>query len=370
MSQEHAFLHALAAFRPFISSNKLRELIQRTGAPRAAWEATGEVLEAHGWTDEQRSRFQEHRREWRVDTTYEALKKANVAMVTEDDERFPRLLKEIYDPPLVLYVRGELRAEEIAVAVVGSRKATPYGKTATNLLVRPLASRGVTIVSGLAYGIDAEAHRATLAVHGRTIAVLGSGVDEMSLYPRAHRQLAADIIAAGGAVVSEYAPGTGPQGYFFPQRNRLIAGLSRAVVVVEADEGSGALITARAGLNENREVFAVPGPITSDLSRGTNALLGEGATPARRAEDILETLELTQLFAPAPEAVSPPTTQPPLPQPDGTVALLHLLSGSPLNVDEIVERSTLAPNVVASLLTVLELDGRVRDVGGKHYVRV
>jgi DNA processing protein len=369
MSEEEPFLHALEAFRPFLSASRLRELPRFTGSPRAAWEADDALLQSLHWTEEQCARFHEHRQNWNVAVSYERLQGSGIEIIPENDERFPRLLTEIFDPPLLLYVRGELRAEEVAVAVVGSRNATPYGKTATNLLVRPLASREVLIVSGLAYGIDAEAHRAALAVHGRTVAVLGSGADDASLYPRAHRQLAADIVAKGGAVVSEYAPGTRPQGYFFPQRNRLISGLAHAVVVVEADEQSGALITARSGLEQNREVFAVPGPITSPLSRGTNTLLREGAAPARRAEDILDALELSQVLSrvrdsdgePAPSITAPP---------DDAQALLLTLSAQPLGIDEIVNMSTLPPNVVASLLTVLELDGRVRDVGSRQYIRV
>jgi DNA processing protein len=365
MREEGMFLHAIAACRPFISPNRLRELIASVGSARAAWDATEERLRPLGWTDEQRARFLEHRQTWNIERETERLERSGIVLIAHDDARIPDVLTQIYDPPLALYVRGDLRADDLAVAVVGSRKATPYGKTATNFLVRPLASRGVAIVSGLAYGVDAEAHRAALAVHGRTIAVLGSGVDDTALYPRAHRQLAADIVAAGGVVMSEYAPGTKPQGYFFPQRNRIIAGLSRAVIVVEADEKSGALITAKSALEENRDVFAVPGPITSPLSRGTNALLREGAAPALSAESVFQQLELDELLPEKAEERNVPQAPD-----DNTGRILAALSGQPLSIDDLVQHSTLPPHVVASLLTVLELDGRVRDVGGKHYVRV
>jgi DNA processing protein len=366
MPEEKAFLHALGGIRPLLSVIRLRELVQAAGSCAAAWESSASLLQTLGWSDEQRQSFFSHRKTWNIDQAYARLRASDIEILSQSDARFPALLTHIYDPPLALYVRGELRAEEITVAVVGSRKATPYGKTATNMLVRPLASRGVTIVSGLAYGIDAEAHRATLGVRGRTIVVLGSGCDEASLYPRAHRELAREIVSSSGAVISEYPPGTTPQGYFFPQRNRIIAGCSAAVVVVEADEGSGALITARAALNENREVFAVPGPITSTASRGTNALLREGAAPARHAEDVLEELERSRLL-PEPRTAAPDA--PDLPKGDAG-AVLTFVSGPPQSIDEIVEGSKLRPNVVASLLTLLELDGRVRDVGGKKYVRV
>ena len=291
-AEDLPYWHALGALRPFVSALRLRELVARTGSPRTAWETSDEFLQQVGWTEEQRTHVRDVRDHFHPDEEYARLTVGGLRIVTQEDEQFPALLREIYDPPLLLYIRGELPHDVPCVAIVGSRKATQYGKTATNLLVRPLASRGLTIVSGLAYGIDAEAHRATLAVHGKTIAVLGSGSDDAALYPRAHRQLAADIVASGGAVITEYPPGTRPQGYFFPQRNRIIAGLSRALVVVEADEKSGALITARLALDQNREVFAVPGPITSDLSRGTNGLLRDGAAPARSADDIWAALEL------------------------------------------------------------------------------
>ncbi len=190
-------------------------------------------------------------------------------------------------------------------------------------------------------------------------------MDNASLYPRAHRSLAHDIITAGGAVMSEYPPGTRPQGYFFPQRNRVIAGMSRAVVVVEADEKSGALITAREGLEQNRDVFAVPGPITAPTSAGTNRLLRDGAAPARSAEDILDALALQQTLPAAPAPAHPSTED------TGELAtILPHLHGDPRSIDDLSKVSTLPPNVVASVLTMLELDGRVRDVGGKHYVRV
>ncbi len=368
MLEEKSWLHAFASCRPFVSAEKLRHLFDAAGSWQQAWNAPDDTLRSAMWTDDQRQRFAELRRSWNVDRAYADLAAQGIVLVAEKDPSFPALLKQIYDPPIALYARGDLWHEETAIAVVGSRKATPYGKTATHLLTRPLAARGITIVSGLAYGIDAEAHRAALGVHGRTIAVLGSGVDQSSLYPRAHRALADEIIAKGGVVLSEYAPGARPQGYFFPQRNRIISGLSRAVIVVEADEHSGALITAKAALDQNRDVFAVPGPITSDLSRGPHGLIRDGATPACCAEDILEALEFENLL-PLAGPRELPTAEPPRHE-ENSGLVLQLLSTAPRTIDELVQHSKLPPNVIASLLTILEIHGRVRDLGGKQYVKL
>lgn len=364
---EHPFLHALCAFRPLVSATHLHDLVRSSPSPEAAWNAPEETLRKLGWTREQRTQFLAHRNAWQPARRYERLREQEIALLPYGQEAFPALLKEIHDPPLALYVRGTLPPDNrLTLAFVGSRKATPYGKTAVNMLVRPLAARGAAIISGLAYGIDAEAHRATLAVRGTAVAVLGGGVDDAALYPRAHRGLANDIIASGGAVISEFPPGTPPVAHHFPQRNRVIAGLSRGIVIVEAAERSGALITARLGLEQNRDVFVVPGPITSPASAGTNALLREGAAPVRSAEDIMESLELTDLLAQTTRERDEEVGD----AADDRATLLRVITRDPQSLDEIVQRSTLAPNVVASLITVLELDGCVRDVGGRNYVRV
>lgn len=295
MTGEKYFLHALAAFRPFISSLKLHELVATAENLENAWKVDERKLTELGWNEEQKQKFKEHRTNWKLERNFELLSNDGIAVVSFFDENFPKSLKNIFDPPLALYVRGNIEAEFFAIGFVGSRKATPYGKIATNILVRPLASKRITIISGLAYGIDAEAHRATLSVLGKTIAVLGGGIDEATLYPRSHRELAKEIIAKGGAVVSEYPPKTQSLPSNFPERNRIISGLSKAIVVVEAGERSGALITARIALEQNREVFAVPGAITSELSKGTNRLIREGAQPVQSAEDLMESLELAEV---------------------------------------------------------------------------
>lgn len=429
-----AYLHGLCALRPRVSTLRLRALLDAAGSPASAWNADGPLLKRAGWTEEAVTTLTEHRRRWDLASEYARLGALGIRLVPLEVPEVPPLLPHIYDPPLALYVRGKLPGDALAIAVVGSRTATPYGRAATQALVRPLSARGLVIVSGLAFGIDAEAHRAALETHGTTVAVLGTGVDEASVYPRSHRQLAKDIVAASGAVASEFPPGTTARPEHFPQRNRIIAGLARATVVVEATTQSGALITARLALAENREVLAVPGPITAPTSEGTNRLLREGAAPALSADDILDALSLRDTLAPpllrAPGADRPESgkhARPRVPRnvlraavatpsgqglpaaggeergarrseesrwdsgatasedargrprgeettftphADHAARVLSFLSADPQTIDELLAVCTLPPHEVAATLTVLELEGRVRDVGGKHYVRV
>ena len=365
-----AILNALASFRPSTTSLKLHELIKRAGNVEKAWDTPDEALEQYGWTTELRQKFNEHRAHFNIENGLQKLYEKNISFVSFYSQQYPKVLRTIFDPPLGLYVRGHLQEDGFNIAFVGSRKATPYGKTATNMLVKPLAAKGANIISGLAYGIDAEAHRATLSVHGITTAVLGNGCDEATMYPRAHRELARQIVDNDGAVVSEYPPGTRPLGYFFPQRNRIVAGLSRALIVIEAGEKSGALITARLALDQNREVFALPGPITSEMSQGTNSLLREGASPALNAEQIIETLELFNLFdTKKVQQVLRKNESTNIPATDDE-KILSILSSIPTTIDKIVENSKLPSNVVSSVMTMLEIDGLAKDVGGKNYVRI
>lgn len=266
-------------------------------------------------------------------------------MIVVPRSRLPPLLRAIHDPPRRLHVRGNgdpaLLASP-AVAVVGARACSPYGAQVARMLGRELAAAGLVVVSGLARGIDAEAHRGSLETTGRTVAVLGCGIDRD--YPAVHASLA-EQVGERGLIVSEYEPGVEPAPWRFPARNRIIAGLCVATVVVEARERSGALITADFALEEGREVFAVPGEITSALSAGTNALLRLGATPLTGANDVLETLGV--------EAAPAKTEE--------THPLLELL---PSTVDELVRASGMAANEVAATLAELELAGLAREGEG------
>ena len=286
---------------------------------------------------------------------YEArLAASGFRFVGRSDVRFPGLLRSIHDPPPGLFLRGSADAELLgrpAVAVVGARSCSGYGATVARALGRDLAAAGLVVVSGLARGIDGEAHRGALEADGVTVGVLGCGIDRD--YPAVHGELA-QRIAETGLVVSEYAPGVDPAPWRFPARNRLIAGLAAATVVVEARERSGALITADLALEEGREVFTVPGEITSSLSAGTNALLKLGATPLTCAEDVLATLGVE----PAPARASAVSGD--------AAVLLALVREAPSGADELVRRSGLAADAVAAALVRLELEGLVVVADGRY----
>jgi DNA processing protein len=283
-----------------------------------------------------------------------------VRVITLDDAGYPDHLREIADPPPVLYVKGELlSADRWAVAVVGTRRVTAYGRQVVERLVPEMARAGVTIVSGLARGTDALAHRVALEAGGRTLAVLGSGLDR--IYPTEHAGLAREIVGRG-ALLSEFPLGTPPDALNFPRRNRIISGLAMGTLVVEAGETSGALITADLALEQGRDVFAVPGSILSPASEGPNRLIKEGAKPVTCAQDILEELNLTAVAQH--EAVREA-----LPENETEATLLRLLSSEPLHVDELGRSSALPVAQVSSALTMMELKGLVRQVGGMNYVR-
>jgi DNA processing protein len=288
----------------------------------------------------------------------EQLAAAGYCFLARSAKRFPPLLRSIHDPPPGLFLRGDSTPALLsrpAVAIVGARACSGYGATVARGLGRELAAAGLVVVSGLARGIDAEAHRGALEAAGATVAVLGCGIDRD--YPAAHSELARRV-AANGLVVSEYAPGVEPAPWRFPARNRIVAGLALATVVVEARERSGALITADLALEEGREVFAVPGEITSGLSAGANGLLKLGATPLTSAADVLASLGLEA--APARGGA-----------PEGAPArLLELVREAPAGADELTRRTGLDAAAVARGLVELELAGLVATDDGIYRARV
>jgi DNA processing protein len=278
-----------------------------------------------------------------------------IRAVSWGEAAYPAALRNITDPPFVLWLRGQASALELpAVAMVGSRAASPYGLAVAERLAADLAARGVAIVSGLARGVDSAAHRGALAGGGATIAVLGSGADV--IYPPEHAALAREI-AASGAVISELVPGTPPRKMFFPLRNRIISGLSRAVVVVEAGEKSGSLITARCALDQGRDVLAVPGNVLSGRNRGAHGLLRDGAKIVDGPDDILEELGMARQV-PASDGVS---VEDPV--------LASLTPGEPADLDAIAERSGFAPARLLTRLFELELQGLIARTGGGRFVR-
>jgi DNA processing protein len=293
-----------------------------------------------------------------LDHDLSLIEKYKIKVITFESPDYPVLLKETHDHPAVLYVRGTLAAADAdSVAVVGTRKATSYGRQVTEDLVSSLALNGITIISGLARGIDTIAHRAALEAGGRTIAVFACGLD--IVYPPENLKLAKDILE-NGALVSEHPLGTKPKPENFPRRNRILSGLSLGVLVVESGEKGGALITASFAVDQNREVFAVPGSILSGMSRGPNRLIQDGAKLVRNHLDILEELRLPVVSRQI-EMKNPLT-------PIGNESIIiKCISEEPAHVDEICRSSGLDTSIVVSCLAIMELNGLVRQTGGMTY---
>jgi DNA processing protein len=287
--------------------------------------------------------------------------------IRRDDAEYPERLKAIHDPPAVLFVRGTLPGrEEPAVAIVGARRATPYGLSVARRLGGELARAGFTVVSGLARGIDGAAHEGAIRAGGRTIGVMGCGLD--IAYPPEHIELIEEMVRQG-AVVSEFPVGTPPYRANFPKRNRIISGMSLGVVVVEAGPESGALITARLALEQGREVFAVPGPAGSAMSVGTHRLLREGAKLVEGLQDIMEEIgpQLAARTRPPSARAARPSAEPQLPDEEATV--YRLLSHEPRHMDELTALTGQIPSRLSGVLLQLELRGVVRQLAGQRYIR-
>ncbi len=336
-------------------------MLAHFGRLSAAWTSSRSELQVAGLDRHAIRMIVNSRDEIEPDAEIEALAKRGMQALTWDDPSYPAHLKESDDPPPVLYIRGELAAtDELAVAVVGTRRPTPYGRQVAEEMSYQLASNRITIVSGLARGVDAIAHRAALQSCGRTLAVLACGLD--MVYPPEHAKLAKEI-AEHGALISEQPPGTQPRGDYFPRRNRILAGLSLGVLVIEGDLKSGALITARQALDQNREVFAVPGSIFSPQSRGTNTVIQRGeAKLVLSVEDVLQELNLTT----APQQIEMKEL---VPATDTEAEVLRHISKEPVHIDEVCRTSGLPASTISSLLAMMELKGMVRQLGPAAYVR-
>ena len=292
---------------------------------------------------------------------WEDVIKHQISVITIEDPNYPALLKEIYQPPFLLQVLGRLDLKkDFPLAIVGSRKITSYGRQVTNQLATQLAQNGLTIISGLALGVDACAHEAAVQAGVKTIGVLGCGLDK--IYPAANRELAQKIIESGGGIISEFPIGTQPFKSNFPRRNRIISGLSLGALITEAGIKSGALITARYALEQNREVFAVPGNIYNSLCAGPNNLIKQGAKTVTEAQDVLETLNLT-------EAVNYSSAQLILPANKTEELIINILNNQPTAVDKIVRLSMLNISVVNSTLAIMEIKGLVKNLGGQTYIK-
>ena len=339
---------------------RVRALLERFGDLERAWHASENELRAAGLDRRAIANLLRARATQDLDALEAQLEALGASAITLQDADYPALLKEIPDAPPVLYVKGTLQAaDRWAVAFVGTRRATVYGREMTRRLVEPLVGAGITIISGLALGIDAVAHRAALEAGGRTIAVLGCGIDRV--YPPEHRKLAA-AITRNGALITEFPPGTPPEAKNFPVRNRIISGLSLGVVVVEAPKRSGALLTANVALDQDREVFAVPGNATSSPSVGANLLIQSGAKLVLRAQDILDELNLDYT------AVETRTrVQTLVPDDPVEAQLAALLSDEPTHIDDLFQQSGLPFTQVSSTLMLMELKGLVQRHEGMYY---
>lgn len=334
-------------------------LMEHFGDAERAWTASKPELQATGLPANPLNALLTLRKTLDLEQLLERISASGYRVLTWDDQDYPDRLREIPAPPPVVYLWGELApVDRWAVAVVGTRRMSAYGRSVAEDLSRELAAHGITVVSGLARGIDGTAHRASLDAGGRTLAVLGSGLDVM--YPPEHRGLAEEI-AASGAVLSDYSLGTEPEPGNFPPRNRIISGLSLAVVVVEAGANSGALITANFAAEHGRDVFAVPGNINVPTSEGANRLIRDGAHPLLDAQDVLEALNLEL-------AVRQEVVQQALPEDPTERRLLETLSKEPTHIDELGARVGLSSSEIAASLALLELKGHVRQVGGMKYV--
>jgi DNA processing protein len=344
-----------------IGAVRMQGLIAYFGDLESAWNADAADLIQAGLGLKVVERVVAARKSVNLEKILEKIQAQNIKVLTWQDREYPPPLKEIDQPPPVLYARGEYLPDDLfAVAVVGTRKVTPYGRQVAEELASFLASNGITVVSGLARGVDSVAHQAALKAGGRTIGVLGSGVDV--IYPPEHAKLAERMMQCG-VLLSDYAPGVPPDASNFPPRNRIISGLSLAVVVVEAGETSGALITAEFAAEQGREIFAVPGGIYAPQSRGANKLLQNGAQPLLSVQDLMQALDFTRIG-------EHKAARKALPADETEARLLDILGVEPLHVDEIRAQAQLPVEKVSAALALMELKGMVRQVGGMNYVAV
>lgn len=360
---EDIFYWLALSLIPGVGSILIKRLLDRFKTPEAVFRASlKELVRIEGLGEKVAGEIRKGPSEKAVKGELSLLEKTGGKVVTLKDGDYPTRLKDIYDPPALLYLRGELRIEdELAVAIVGSRKTSAYGREVTEKIGEDLARHGVTVVSGMARGIDSVAHKGALQGGGRTIAVLGCGVDV--IYPPENRNLFYQIIERG-AILSEFPMGSPPEGGHFPRRNRIISGLSIGVVIVQASAESGSLITAGFALEQGREVFAVPGNVGAEGSRGTNQLIKEGAKLVESSEDILEEI-LPQWRREGATAQKGDPAVLSLTEPEKT--LYGLLGETPSHIDAIIRESRLDPGRVSSLLLNLELKGLISQWPGKCF---
>jgi DNA processing protein len=345
-----------------LAPRRAASLIDKFGSPEAVFSATeAELRSVEGLTGRSLEKLLAAEPA-DLDKSLDILEKKNIQMITFQDKDYPANLLQTIDPPIVLFTRGELKeADKFSVAIVGSRKASVYGKSMAERIAKDLSNRGLSIISGGARGVDAAAHRGALSAGGRTVAVLGCGID--ICYPGEHKDLF-DRIAENGAVVSEYSPGTPPEGWRFPARNRIISGISLGVLVVQAPLNSGSLITARYAQEQGKDIFVLPGNVDDLRNQGGHALIRDGATLVESADQILEDLGIQIEETPRPQltfAFESLTEE--------ERKLVELLSLQPKHMDQIILESKLSTSQVTGMMTMLEMKGIVKRVPGNAYVR-
>jgi DNA protecting protein DprA len=342
-----------------IGNRRINQVVGCLGSAAAAWGAGREELcSIEGIRPEDADKIIECKDEDRLYKEIKKIESVGIRLISVDDSEYPQNLKNIFDPPLILYSKGKFKTCSRNIAIVGSRKCTPYGREVARKFARLLAGAGIGIISGMARGIDTEAHLGALDVDGFTCAVLGCGCDVV--YPPENKRLMMDI-EVRGSILSEYPPNTMPLAYNFPARNRIISGISDGILVVEADEKSGALITVNYGLEQGRDIFSVPGSILSRLSKGTNLLIRDGAKIVVCVEDILSEIGFDISTGRHEE------NMPSLTNREKIVA--DIINDSPIYIDDLIERMSLKVSEINSVLTSLELKGVVKVLPGKYIVR-
>lgn len=347
---------------PKIGSRTMAKILACFKDLEKVWKASFYELTKHGLEPKIAQLIIKTREKVDPNKELEKIRNLGINIITLGDKNYPKLLKEIFDPPAILYVKGEIMSQdELAVAVVGSRKYTSYGARVCSDITKELAQSGITIISGLALGIDAISHQAALSAGGRTIGVLGCGLDR--IYPISNRYIAEKMMKTGGAVITEFPLGTPPMKYNFPIRNRIIAGLSLGVLVIEASLKSGSLLTSQAALEYNREVFAIPGSIYSDNSLGPNNLIKMGAKLVNQAQDIISELNIESET----KKIKAKTI---LADSKEEEIILKILSrAESTHIDKLVKQSKLEMAKINQTLILMEMKGKVRNLGGNLYVR-
>ena len=354
----------LSHFAPF-GSRTYPRLFEALGTYEAIWQASYEQLRSLHISEQTANKFVEYRRQVDLEKLVNNARTLGIDTIDRDDVRYPAALKTIHDPPIILYVRGQVPNTDQMIGIVGSRDATTYGLKIARQFANELSRAGLIVISGLARGIDLEAHAGAMATGGKTIAVIAHGHEHLT---GSKREFGEQIIKQGGAVMTEQPPNMRAMDYHFPIRNRIIAGLSRGVLIVEAEIASGTMHTAQAAINAHREVFAIPGQIDSPYSTGTNKLLQDGAHVTMSVNDVLLTLNL-----PAAKPAEPPVLVP-ASVPEFEVELtsdqkliLANLSHVPIHVDELCRVTNLSSSIILGTLTILEIHGKVRPLGNMYY---